>query len=37
MHGFPVVESPKAAINVFINSGIDFLILENNLIIKNKL
>ncbi len=37
MHGFPVVESPKAAINVFINSGIDFLILENSLIIKNKL
>ncbi len=37
LHGFPVVESPKSAINVFINSGIDFLILEDSLIIKNKL
>ena len=34
LHGFPIVETPKDAIEVFIKSGIDALILKNFLIIK---
>ena len=34
LHGYPVVESPTDALEVFFNTGIDFLILENNLLIK---
>ena len=37
LHGKPVVESPGQAFEVFIKSGLDFLILENYLILKNTL
>tara|TARA_Y100000590_G_scaffold465450_1_gene637811 strand:- start:2012 stop:2983 length:972 start_codon:yes stop_codon:yes gene_type:complete len=35
LHGHPIVETPKDAIEVFTKSGIDALILNNFLIIKN--
>ena len=34
LHGHPVVESPEQALEVFIESGLDFLIFENYCIIK---
>ncbi len=34
LHGYPVVESPRSAMDVFINSGIDFLLIDDFLILK---
>ena len=36
LHGLPVVRSAEDALYVFENSGLDFLILENFLLKKNK-
>ena len=36
-HGYPVVESPRDALEVFFESGIDFLIIEKNLIAKEEI
>ena len=35
LHGSPIVNTPKEAVEVLINSGLDGLILNNYLIIKN--
>ena len=35
LHGFPIVNSPIDAANVFINSGIDVLVFENHVIEKS--
>ena len=36
VNGEPIVNSPDDALNTFFNSGLDFLILNNILISKNK-
>ena len=35
LHGYPIVETPKDAVRVFLKSGIDALVLDNFLIVKN--
>ncbi|KKR72895.1 MAG: Carbamoyl transferase [Microgenomates group bacterium GW2011_GWC1_41_8] len=37
LHGFPIVAGPKEALFAFEHSGLDYLVLENFLISKNKL
>jgi len=34
LHGYPIVGSPEIAIDTFLNSGLDGLVLEDWLILK---
>ena len=36
LHGYPIVNTPKDAMHVFENSGLDGLLLENTVILKNQ-